>query len=127
MSYLCSGAFNHLCFIKADPPPLHCYQGAGDGHVALLVPEAAPVLAVAVGNIYVVQFGAQDIVGGDNHLLLCQHVRLQKAMLLHTLIHLQGFTVSSTIAKKGRKRHFDKNYKISIQLNMCKLVAMLLI
>lgn len=105
MSYLCSSAFNHLCFIEADPPPLHCYQGAGDGHVALLVPEAAPVLAVAVGNVHVVELGAQDVVGGDDHLLLCQHVGLQKAVLLHTLIHLQTVTGNSTIAKKGGKRH----------------------
>lgn len=117
MSYLCSGAFNHLCLIEADPPPLHCHQGAGDGHVALLVPEAAPVLAVAVGDVHVVQLGAQDIVGGDNHLLLCQHVRLQKAVLLHALVHLQGFTGNSTRAKKGGKN--DKNANISVQINMC--------
>lgn len=106
MSYLCSSAFNHLCFIKADPPPLHCYQGAWDGHVPLLVPEAAPIFAVTVGYVHIVQLSAEDIVCGDNHLLLCQHVWLQKAVLLHTLIHLHGFVFNSTIAKNEGKRHF---------------------
>lgn len=124
MSYLCSRALNHLCLIEADPPPLHCHQGAGDGHVALLVPEAAPVLAVAVGNVYIVELSAQHVVRGDHHLLLGQHVRLQKAVLLHALIHLHGFTANSTTAKN---RHSDKNAKISVHLNMCKLLAPLLI
>lgn len=123
-SYLCSSAFNHLCLIEADPPPLHCHQGAGDGHVALLVPEAAPVLAVAVGNVHVVELGAQHVVRGDHHLLLGQHVWLQKAVLLHTLIHLQGCAANSTTAKE---RHSDKNAKTPVHLNMYKLSAVLLI
>lgn len=54
-SHLGSGTFNHLSLVQTDAPPLHGHQGAGNGHVALLVAESAPVFAVTVRNVDVVE------------------------------------------------------------------------
>lgn len=54
-NHLCSRTFNHLSLVQTDAPPLHSHQGAGNSHVALLVAESAPVLAVTVRNVDVVE------------------------------------------------------------------------
>lgn len=87
-SCLGSGTLHHLGLVQTDAPPLHGHQGARDGHVALLVAEAPAVLAVAVRDVDVVELRPQDVVGGDDHVLLGQHVRLDEAVLLHTLVDL---------------------------------------
>lgn len=88
-THLSSGTFNHLSLIQTDAPPLNSHQGTGYGHVALLVAEAASILAVTVGNVNIVELGTQDVVGGDDHILFSEHMRLDESMLLHTLINLR--------------------------------------
>lgn len=87
-AHLCSGTFNHLSLVQTDAPPLHRHQRTGYGHVALLLTEAASVLAVAVGDVDVVELRPQHVVGGDDHIVLSEHMWLDESMLLHALIHL---------------------------------------
>ena len=93
-TYLRSWTFNHLSLVQTDAPPLHRHQRTGNGHVALLVAEAAPILAVAVGNVHVVELRAQHVVGGDDHILLSENVWLDEAVFLHTLINLRDKYIS---------------------------------
>lgn len=53
-SYFYCRTLDHLSFIKADPPPFHRYQGAGNGHIALLVPQATPIFTIAMWDIDIV-------------------------------------------------------------------------
>lgn len=88
LSCLRSGTLHHLGLVQTDAPPLHSHQGARYSHVALLVAEAPAILAVAVGNVDVVELRPQNIIGGDDHVLLGQHVGLDEAVLLHALVNL---------------------------------------
>ncbi len=68
--HLGCGALHHLSFIQTDAPPLHSHKRARNGHVALLVTESAAVFAIAVGDVDVIEFSAQHVISGDDHILL---------------------------------------------------------